>query len=348
MTPITPKPPNPNGHNGASRKKIRPGTTTIVGGREIAVADNKPAPQPKKTDHIPGHPLDLDLRIDTGRRPPAGFVVEVIPASIGKFSLFSPAVDPHYGIFWQDEEELLHEMMENLAGDIDARNGVSVWQAPMRIIDCTPSNLFKSHNFKRKVITNSYYAHEPASEVEVLQHIQKAYKEIEERCLAVGVTAPPVRGYDLITMWLTPGQAERLAVEHNDLLIDIVDNAWKMHLPVIFVVEGQAAKADYFVKTLARAVFIGEQNKEYIYEAINTLMLNMTGKPVKVEDTSPNRYPLGYEPIWNANRERFVISSIYTRKGYGVSLKGFYQAQDKAHNQEVWNDFLSTITTGEY
>jgi len=78
------------------------------------------------------------------------------------------------------------------------------------------------------------------------------------------------------------------------------------------------------------------------------VMLNMTGKPVKVEDTSPNRYPLGYEPIWNANRERFAISSIYTRKGYGVSLKGFYQAQDKTHNQEVWNDFLSTITTGEY
>ena len=347
MTQTTRHNPNPNGHRDKPKKRVRPGETITIGRRTLTVAQRKKPKPPKKFAHIPGSALDLDLRINTGKFAPAGFSIDVISSSWGGASVFTPSVDPHYGIFIDDEEELLLEIMENLAVSRKARRGATTWQAPVRVIDCTPTGEFKKRKFPTSVVSNTYYTDAANQELRALKHLATAIHTIAEKSIASGATAPPNRHYDLMLLWLTAEQAENLAIHHSDLLAYVADTGGTMHIPVIFMVIGEARKADTFIKMLSRAIFIGENNKSYIHETINQLVESETGKPVRIIDTTANRYPLGYEPVWNPKRNIFQLASLYTFKSHGVSLKGTYQQEAKNHNKDIWDSFLSSINTSE-
>lgn len=327
---------------------MKPGEIITIGNRTFTVKQRRKPKPPKKYTHIPGSALDLDLRINTGKVAPAGFGVEVAKSSWGGASIFTPSIDPHYGIFIDGEEEQLLEMMGNLTYETDARHGASVWQAPVRIVDCTPTGEFKRRDFPRPIVSNTYYTEAANREVDVLNHIAHAIRQIADRSRSQGATAPINRHYDLMVIWLTDEQAENLAVHHPELVEYVADNGGTMHLPVIFMVLGEARKADTFVKMLSRAIFLGESNKAYIHEVMDALVQDSTGKPVRVIDTIAGRYPLGYEPVWSQKKGTFQLASLYTRKGHGISLKALQIQETKNHNREVWDSFLSTINTGDY
>lgn len=347
MTQSTRKPPNPSGRRGAPKKSLRSGEKVKSAGRELQVATRKKPKPPKKNTHIPGHPLDIDSRIMTEKTSPVAFSIDMAYSSWGYKSVFIPGIDKHYGIFIEGEDKFLHEIVENIVCDEQARHGIPVWQAPARIVDCTPHGNFSNHNLRQKVVSNCYFAHLPGQQAKVIEHLCKVIQLMQEKCTKAGYPAPPKRVYDLFVIWLDAKQAEELAISQEEALAYLLENAGTMNLPVIFIVEGEAEHADTFVKMLTRAIFIGEKNKEYIHATINSLVEETTGKPVSILDTPPSKYPLGYEPVWSTRKGTFVLASIYTLKHHGASLKSLYQEEAKNHNRTIWDDFLTSLTYTE-
>ena len=347
MTPSTRKPPNPSGRRGAPKRALRAGEKVTSAGRVLKVATRKKPKPPKKNTHIPGHPLDIDSRILTEKTSPVAFSIDMAYSSWGYKSIFIPSIDKHYGIFIDGEDKFLKELVENIVCSDLARHGIPVWQAPARIVDCTPDGKFSAHNFRQKVVSNCYHAHLPGQQAQVVEHLCKVVQLMHSKCVNAGYPAPPKRVYDLFVIWLDADQAEELAVHHEEVLAYLLENAGTMNLPVIFIVEGEAARADTFVKMLTRAIFIGEANKEYIHDTINRLVEETTGNPVSILDTPPSKYPLGYEPVWSTRKGTFVLASIYTLKHHGISLKSLYQEEAKNNNRLVWDDFLTSLTYTE-
>lgn len=347
MTKTTRKILNPSGYRGEPRPKVKPGTTFQTKGRTLKIAPNRVEAPKKRGCHIPGHPLDLDLRINTGYRAPTMFGIDLMASTHTVTSRFTPSLDQHAGIFWNGSEEELHEIVENIVSNPITRNHAATWEAPARIIDLTPNGDFTEHNFAEKVITKSYYSHQPGEELEVIDYLYDVLTEIKRRCESAKVTSPPSKHYDLIILWVTAEQAEHLAEQRTEKLNTLLEEGGTYHIPLIFFVMGDPLEADTFTKMLTKALFLGERNKEYIYETLNEYSLETTGKPIKVYETLAHRYPLGYEPIWKERQGKFTLATLYTLKSHGMSLKGVQKAEAQAHNKTVWNDFLSSLPSVE-
>lgn len=331
-----------------SKEALPPGSVVEVGGREYQVGTRRKTRPAKKRGHIPGHPLDISLKVSSSATTaPYGFSIKVLPSSYYGYSVFTPSIDNHLGIFWDGSEpEILEEIVENFVCNETARGGARIWQAPVRFVDCTPDGKFSQHEFRERVVSNSYHAHLPEGETKVIQHLDKAIGEMRRRCHDIGSVAPPNRGYDIIMVWLDADQAERLAVEHEDLLERVISSAGLMHLPVVFMVEGEAERADSFVRSLTRAMFLGEKNKDYILGMMTQVQQELDGSQIRVVDTSSHRYPLGYEPVWVEERQCFVISSLFTYRHHGASLRAEFEKDAVEHNRHVWDDFLASINPG--
>lgn len=344
MTLKTPQQSSPS----ASKEALPPDSVVEVRGREYQVGTRRKTRPAKKRGHIPGHPLDISLKVSSSTTTaPYGFSIKVLPSSYSGYSIFTPSLDNHLGIFCNDSEpEVLEELIENFVCDEDARGGARIWQAPARIVDCTPNGKFSQHKFRERVVSNSYYAHLPGAEQKVLQHLDKAISEMRRRCRQLGAVAPPNRGYDLMMLWLEPTQAERLAVEHGELLERVISSAGLMHVPIIFLVEGEATHADSFIRSLNRAMFLGEENKAYILEMMTQVQQDLDGSQLRVVDTSSHRYPVGFEPVWIEERQRFVMSSLFTYRHHGASLRAEFEKDAVEHNRQVWDDFLASINPG--
>ena len=86
----------------------------------------------------------------TEKTSPVAFSIDMAYSSWGYKSVFIPGIDKHYGIFIEGEDKFLHEIVENIVCDEQARHGIPVWQAPARIVDCTPHGNFSNHDFRQK------------------------------------------------------------------------------------------------------------------------------------------------------------------------------------------------------